>query len=247
MMHFPGTTLVKVNFRCKNYSKEELINSTCIIHISVGQEYSEGEKFLATMDLINKTFRSCKIVVCDTLQRHSIQLEDSNISAEEAYKKAKNFGSEWLARNESAYKYLSIDYDITRWDDWLKHENYNQYFVEIVELYEKNLAYRKSINETAYRFLKRKNFVGDQRAFDLCRKYLLEECPVLIPLWATTQYSFVVYPRFRTAAMKSTYDHFLGTESTLLREVALKFNPRSKPKRTSFLESKSSTKEVLYS
>jgi tRNA-dependent cyclodipeptide synthase len=237
-------TFVKVNFRCKNFRKEILKGGACIVHISVGQDYSEGDKFLATMDLINETFSSCKIILCDTLQRHTLQIKNKGLSDEDAYKLAKSLGDEWLERNKPAYQYLTIKNDISRWDDWLHHENYNPLFQEVNQLYLTNDVFRTAVLNTANAFIERNQLDKDSKALDLCLKYIIEETPVLIPLWALTVCGFVVYPRFRTAAMQASYNHFLGEHSHLLKEVALKFNQRVIPKKTSFLNRDETVRET---
>ena len=88
MINLPQNTLVKVTFRCSEQDKADMVDSDCILHISVGQEYHEGEKLIATMDLINETFRSCTIMLCDTLQRHTLKLSYPNLSDDELHKKA---------------------------------------------------------------------------------------------------------------------------------------------------------------
>lgn len=230
-------TFVKVNFRCENNQKTFLRNSKCIVHISLGQIYHEGEKFIATMDLINETFKHCDLILCDTLQRYTVMIENENIDEKEAYRITKEKGTEWLERNKLALNHLTIPIKIFRWDYWLKHKNFQKYKNIIMELYENNYAYRKSLDLTIDKFLARKiNIIYGssefKRATDLSLQYLLEECPVLIPLWAETKDEFVIYPRFRTPAMKATYNYFIP-DASILKEVALKFNKRVKPKKLS--------------
>ncbi|MCK4608261.1 MAG: tRNA-dependent cyclodipeptide synthase, partial [Gammaproteobacteria bacterium] len=237
---FPETTLVKVSFRCDEKYKAELANSDCILHVSVGQQYHEGDKFLATMDLINETFNSCTIILCDTLQRHSLRIMNPDLTDAEARKEALRLGDEWLERNQLAYKYLKINSKVMRWDDWLHHKDYNKYYQEVVNAYKNNQSYRDAIHATINNFLTRRktsNSLGFsyEEAFETSETYILEECPILIPLWAETKCQFVIYPRFRTSAMRATYDYFLGENSDIiLKEVALKFNHRAIPKKFSF-------------
>ncbi len=234
-LNLPRETLVKVTFRCDPQDKKSMKNSDCIYHVSVGQAYHEGEKLIATMDLINETFRSCTIMLCDTLQRHTLSIKYPNLSDAELYAKSLSLGDEWLTRNSAAYQHLSIDSKIMRWDEWLYHPDYSQYRAQIDELYHSDIDYKNKIHETIYKFLKRHNLLGSEKAFKLCETYILEECPILVPLWAQTGCQFIIYPRFRTVAMSATYEHFIGnTGQGLLREVALKFNKRVVPKKLSF-------------
>lgn len=240
MQIIKNETFVKVNFRCKEEYKKQLNGSSCIVHISLGQAYHEGEKFLATMDLINETFSSCILILCDTLQRYSLQIEDHTLSEKNAYEKTLRLGNEWLQRNLLAYNYLTIPLKLYRWNDWLNHRDYKTYSDKVVKLYQTDREYKNCLQETIKTFLSRRSDLlpGSReynRAFSISEKYLLEECPILIPLWQYTNCEFVVYPRFRTSAMSATYDHFMqDTSNSLLKEVALKFNRRVKPKKLSF-------------
>ena len=235
MIDLPQETLVKVTFRCDEQSKQKMLNSDCIIHISVGQEYHEGEKFLSTMDLINKTFKSCTIMLCDTLQRHSLRMKHPELSEDEIYNKALALGDEWLKRNSGAYKHLSIDSKIMRWDEWLNHPDYAKYRKQIDELYNTNIDYKNKIHSTINKFLERQGLSNDEMSFKLCEAYILEECPILVPLWAQTGCQFIIYPRFRTDAMSATYQYFVGNaEQNILQEVAWKVNKRTVPKKLSF-------------
>jgi tRNA-dependent cyclodipeptide synthase len=229
------TILTKVSFRCKKELKDQLKGSDCIVYISVGQPYHESEKFIATMDLVNRTFKSVMIVVCDTLQRHTLQIQNPTLSEEDAHREAFLQGQAWLKRNRFAYENLSIDYEITRWDNWLHKTDYLNYLDEVQHLYHTNVAYQKAIRTTIHKYLGRQGIADNQRSFDLCEKYILEECPILVPLWAKTGVEFVIYPHERTPAMALTYDFFVSDrQESHLQQVALKFSRRTIPVGLSF-------------
>lgn len=233
----PRTILTKASFRCRKEIKDQLQGRDCIVYISVGQPYHEGEKFIATMDLVNRTFKSVMIVVCDTLQRHTLQIQNPMMSEQEAHRNAFLEGHAWLKRNRFAYAYLTIDYKITRWDNWLHKSDYLNYLEQVQVLYETNKDYQNAITTTIHKYLSRQGVDQDQRAFALCEKYLLEECPILVPLWAKTGVEFVIYPHVRTPAMALTYDFFVGnTLQSNLQQVALKFSKRTLPVALSFKE-----------
>ena len=87
MMVLPNTTKMKVRLRCQD-GQAVMQGSSCIVYISIGQPYHEKEKFLATMDLVNRTFSACHIVVCDTLQRHTLRILSPHLTKQEAYRQA---------------------------------------------------------------------------------------------------------------------------------------------------------------
>jgi len=159
-------------------------------------------------------------------------------------------GDEWIERNKNAYDYLTIPLKVYRWDYWLNNKNYGFYREEVNRLYESNEMFKAALNMSAEKFLLRQDTLVKgsdkyQKAQQLSMRYLLEECPVLVPLWAQTKCEFIIYPRFRTMAMSATYEHFIKCENSfLLREIALKFNHRVKPKKLSFSYIKSQVRNV---
>jgi len=40
-------------------------------------------------------------------------------------------------------------------------------------------------------------------------QYLIEELPIVMPLWAQMGYDFIIYPKPITPAMKKTYELFV--------------------------------------
>lgn len=242
MQLLPKETFVKVTFRCDELVKPLLKNSTCLVHISVGQDYHEGEKFIATMDLINDTFQSCILVICDTLQRYSLKIFNPDLTEEDAYSQSLKSGQQWLSRNENAFNYLNIPFKLFGWDHWLNDSDYMNFRKEIENLYKNNEEYRYAIQSTIDKFLKRHSKILStsdryRKAFELSEAYLMEEMPVLVPLWAKTNCNFVIYPRQRSKAMAITLDYFLQNNKinfNVLNEISLKFNRRINPKKLNF-------------
>ena len=126
------TLLYTANFvNLKSYDLSNKFNS-CILTISVGQNVHEGEKFKATLNLINKNFKKCTIGVCDTLQRHSIAML-AGLEGDVLYEIAKKDGDQWIDRNiEYCKKYLAIPFEIIRWDNWLRDEKYKLYREQVI-------------------------------------------------------------------------------------------------------------------
>lgn len=101
--------------------------STCVMLISVGWDYHEGESFKSTLKLVDENFSSCRIVVADTLQRHSLQffkhyLENEHNNVNEY---ARSSGDGWIKHNLAELDNLSIHYKIERWDDYLHTQEYD--------------------------------------------------------------------------------------------------------------------------
>ncbi|WP_287812799.1 tRNA-dependent cyclodipeptide synthase [Pseudomonas sp.] len=181
-----------------------------LLLISVGQDYHEGGKFEATIDLVNRQgFASCTIAVADILQRHNL----SSYSYEEVYKVSAASGEQWLARNQGAINRLATVTRILRWEECLLDPGYRPLLDRVQFEYENNRDYRAEVNGTIGLFLdrlhKRDPEADLEEARFRCLNYLIEECPIIMPLWASQGIDFVVYPQPMTRAMAATRQLFV--------------------------------------
>lgn len=145
------------------------------LNISVGQDYHEGEKFLAQTEWVARHFNECVINICDTLQRHN--LEASGIHPIQAQKMALINGKGWLERNNNAIRLLPKP-TIIHWDKWLSHPEWEQATQTIEGAYHHNPTFKKIADETAESFLKRREFHSNKElkiAHDYSLRYILEE------------------------------------------------------------------------
>ena len=101
--------------------KKEFKDAKCVLLISVGQQYHEGEKFNSSIKLVNKHFSFCNILVGDTLQRHTLRINHPDISVSDSYYLAKNSGEMWIERNMQYISTLTIPHKISRWDEWINY------------------------------------------------------------------------------------------------------------------------------
>src|SRR5690242_15506238 len=113
----------KASFRYNDLDDDKKINfegKKALLFVSVGQEYHEKGKFVATIELVNKyPFRCCDIVMADTLQRFNHFGRFGNEQDARAY--TRQAGDEWLKRSKYALSKHNIPHDIIRWDDLLGH------------------------------------------------------------------------------------------------------------------------------
>ena len=130
---------------------------------------------------------------------------------------------------------MSTEVSVTHWDEGLHHPDYIASYHEVMDFYHSNSSFQGAIDETTYNFLKRQNKEDDHRAAALSKQYLLEEYPILIPLWAKTGAEYMIYPKKRTSAMTQLYHHFIEEKGlNLLQEIALKFDVKRNQRDLSF-------------
>lgn len=201
-----GSASHKAAFDLKGLQYDYTGRSTILL-VSVGADYHEGEKFGATVDLLNRSeFGHVTVAVADTLQRHNLEVPSAR-----AYAESRRLGDQWVARNRPLLDLLTADTDILRWDDALVDPRYPRALSEVRAAYASNTHYRTAIDATIDRFVARRDSTSAQIAEvrGRCLAYLLEEVPIIQPLWAAQGYDFVVYPQQISAAMQATRDLFV--------------------------------------
>lgn len=215
--------------------KDAFSHSRCVLPISVGQHYYTKEKFQAIVDIINHHFQECLIVVCDALQRHTLPLF-SDIPLEKIHEEAIRQGDLWLAENRSIFDLLSIDYSVTRWNDWLCHTNFQRNKHLIDNFFDNNAKFRTAVSETTHAFLKRHlNNKNNDASYSIptleqyCINYLKEECAVM-PLWAEIGIDFELYPAKQNKALEFARQHLVFTHyPEKLRFIQVNFRTRERP------------------
>lgn len=212
----------KASFRYEPYYQEDWLlqdfndkfsffkDKKALLFISVGQAYHEGSKFLAVIRLLNKyNFKICDIVMADTLQRHNFM----RLPPEEAYEYTRKAGDYWLKRHDAALKEFQLPHSFIRWDDLLSHQQYSELREKIEREYSNNENYRQKVISNVQTYLERLETnnpgVSTKVLFDNGLKYLIEELPIVMPLWAKMGYDFIIYPKPITPAMKYTHELFV--------------------------------------
>jgi len=194
----------------KNRNDKILKGKKCILLISVGKKYHEGVRLAATVDLINEWgFDSCLVAVNDTLQRYNY----FDKTSQDAYQYSLKMGDDWLDRNEKHINNLSSKVSIIRWNQSLQDEAYASIKSLIEKEYSGNEIYQNAIDSTAKIFIERLEQRDSKINLDLALtnsiQYLIEECPIIMPIWAKQGYDFIIYPKPMTRAMSMTHQIFV--------------------------------------
>ncbi|KWI52069.1 hypothetical protein WT72_21550 [Burkholderia pseudomultivorans] len=222
--------MYKVSLQAQGkFQAHHYIGKTALLLISVGKEYHEGDKLAATVDKINvSAFGRCVIAVADTLQRHNYNTG----SAHSNYRRSRERGDAWLAQNAGILAKLSMRREVLRWDDLLRRDDYTQYYHLITNEYYSNHEYRHAINGTIDVFAERNGLVrgtqAHEDAFYRSLFYILEECPIIMPMWARDGIDFILYPKQMTSAMSKTREIFVQNDGDdRANWLAVKFKKKS--------------------
>ena len=224
---------VKATFvGCSSKEKQLFSTSTCLLSISVGSQAHEGQKFLATIKLINRNFKACDIFIADTIHKYTLKLTYPEKDISMLHDLARRDGNSWLQRNKQTYEQLTIPYKITRCDEYLQHSLFQEKLDEINKLYDVDQTYRNifksNIEQYLIRHKKREQIfkISDALAFSYCLQYLKEECAIFY-LLAEKQYNYEIYPSQRCIAMAATYERLIKPfYPNFLKPIELKFKTK---------------------
>jgi hypothetical protein len=224
---------IKATFRCPLEYKDDFSDSIAQVTISLGKDIHEESKLVSTLGLVNSHFRSCVIMLDDSIQWYTNSILNPHLPPRILIQEAYEAGNSWLSRNKKAYEMLTIPYRIVRWDDVLLQSEFEPTRLQVTRAYYQNPDYQKAINENIAEFLGRieKKYLSSydkDRAFVLCLNYLLEECAGMI-MWAE-KYGchYEVYPSGRNQSMEATYKFFIQTNHPdLLKPVGVRFSKRN--------------------
>ena len=180
-------TLLKLT---QDYS--EIQGKKVVLPISVAQKYHEGNKFTATLELVQKYFSECDIIVCDTLQRHNLLNEHS---LEYATQLSYQRGTEWIERNIHKLDHLAIPFNIIRWNDCLANSNYHSTLESLKQECEQNPALTHALLTDINKFTERnKSLSTEEEIATHSYNYLLEETAVILSYFIEKEYHFILYP-----------------------------------------------------
>lgn len=204
--------------------------SRCILPISIiGHKEHEGERFSATLTLVNSSFKACTLLIVDSLYKYTLQIEHFDKDDVLLHQMAIDAGDSWFTRNASAYQKLTIPHNVIRWDTYRNHPNFKNWMKIVSNLYDSDVEYQSIVNHNAEQYLTRYlnratgKTLDDNQALIACVDYLKEECAGMC-LWAEDGYQFEVYPTGRCPAMKITYERLIKPlYPEFLKPVAIRF------------------------
>ncbi len=181
----------------------------CVLPISIGQKYHQGEYLEAIIHLVNQRFRSCTVILCDLLQRHTLALLH-NDDEQAAYNRSIEQGKQWLKHNQRYIDQIEHLNPVRFWWDWLSTPQYTEQRTLTEHLYNSNPLIKAAFDESVRVFSKRlKPRLNQTLRHDTiksaCLAYVIEECSVM-PLWVSEGFQFEVYPSKRIPAMTAIYD-----------------------------------------
>ena len=231
--------------------------SKCILPISLNLYNNKKDffssSFYSTIKLVSKKFEYITILIGDSLYRHTLKFNYPNKTDLELKKIAIDAGDAWLEQNSLAFQQLDpYKYCIIRWENVINHQEFNNKYELVLNLYNSDPEYKEAIDSTAREYLNRvynrkeeeiKLLNGEQQVeeierlrnknyefnFNSCIEYLIEECTGMC-LHSTSPFArneYEVYPTKRTPALAMTYDKLIKpNDPDILKSVCLRFKKK---------------------
>lgn len=202
----------KATFLHQVTEKPNFINSKAIMLISVGKETHEGAKLSAAIELINRSFKACDIIVCDVLQRHTLQMNNL-YSSENIYAASVLAGKEWAARNNKYFQSFKIPCNIFHWEKYLLRQEFPLLRERIIAAYEEDCSFKEAMHDTISEFTsrdaRRSDSIDKDMAFKCCFDYLVEETAIIMLMMRQYQYNYIVYPGKMPKVLSVARDKFV--------------------------------------
>ena len=158
--------------------------NTCILPISLGHGYHEGEKLESLFYWANKRFDNLVINLGDTLHRHNLM--KIGHESESAFRESLMLGDQWLERNQPLMgRQITKPCRLTRWADWILNPAYNDLEKEIQSHFDNTEAFRDAVQSDITRFTIRQTtdnatMISNDITCSKSVSYLLEEATVNI-------------------------------------------------------------------
>ena len=172
----------------------------CVFGISLGNKnFVESDRLEASIKWISENFKTCLILVCDSIYRLTIEVR-LRLKGNEAWSEAIRTGEKFVNENSFLFEQYSQScrFEFRLASEIEKRSDFKSYYEELQSLYQKNEPFQSLINSFAQTYLNRteeveKDRVDELRQRQLATTYLLEESALNACL-AKEGWSVFVYP-----------------------------------------------------
>ena len=170
-------------------------NRACL-GISLGNANERGEKFSAIVKWLSSKFDEVVIDLSDALYRWN-EYDDSGSLAVNGKEKAIAKGDQWITENSGALNAFNIPYKISRWNNWLTHEDFFSVHHQIRGLYNSHSDFSHCMNMDIQKFMDRRKNLGlevNPAVIQNCLNFLFEEMAVHTIRFRTLPNTMQIYP-----------------------------------------------------
>ncbi len=172
----------------------------CVFMTSLGgKNFVDSKRLEACIKWISKNFKGCVVLVSDSIYRLTMEVRQG-IKGNEAWLEAIRAGEEFVNENGLLFEQYSesCQFEFRMASEIGKRSDFNIYYEELQNLYQKNESFQTMVNSFAQKYLNRGEEVvteqlGELRQKYLATTYLLEESALFTCLAKEGWLAFV-YP-----------------------------------------------------
>ncbi len=151
----------------------------CFLEFSLENQQFDNPKLDAMMRWIDARFKSCAVLMGDSIHRLTMQI-NKNIDEATALEEAAYITRRTIERAESIIEVHknSCDFKIILCSDVQKWSEYNMYYKQLANLFMRNEKFSESVMNFTRHFLLRKGLIDMPRSIDLSIQYFFEEAAI---------------------------------------------------------------------
>jgi tRNA-dependent cyclodipeptide synthase len=172
---------------------------SCFLGISLENPSFSTAKLIAMTDWIAKRFKSCRVLMGDSLHRLTLQI-DRGLGERQALTQTLFMGKEYINTELAVFdRHLdTCSFEFIYCSDIQQSDNYQKYYNIFQDLLQHNAKLAASVNSFSLKFVRRhleldEENISSNAFLDICHKYLLEELAIFACLFET--YSCpILYP-----------------------------------------------------
>lgn len=173
---------------------------SCFLGISLENPSFSTVKLIAMTDWIAKRFRSCKVLIGDSLHRLTLQIDHRDLTERQALTQALLLGKAYINTELAVFdRHLNTcTFEFIYCSEIQQLNNYQEYYEIFQDLCQNNVKLAEAVNTFSLEFVRRhleinRSCISDHDFLEICRQYLLEElaifaclfeshlCPILYP------------------------------------------------------------------
>lgn len=209
---------ITISLRAPEGEKSEFIGASSLFSVSMGVDkiLMQGICLEKTIEIINRTFSKCDIVISDALQKFNLMTLYPELKEEKALAMAIAIGDGWLEKNQYLLAELSIPYNVFRWSDWLSLPTYQDKYSYVNNLFQKDKNFQTAVESSVKIYFDRKakskndiQYIYLESHLAIAYNFVLEEAAVML-LWCDAEYDFELHPSKRSPALTYLHDIYYG-------------------------------------
>ena len=146
----------------------------CVFGICLGSKnFVESERLKACIKWVSENFKSCIVLVCDSIYRLTIEVRQG-IEADDAWLEAIRTGEKFVNENYLLFQEYSqkCQFHFKTASEILERSDFHIYYEELQNLYQKNESFQSTVNSFAQAYLNRDEQVKVEQVQELRQKYL---------------------------------------------------------------------------